>query len=67
MDHLRSACGASNVLAAGDTSGPAKRLRFSVGSYRASDVTPELKPAPRRALGDPGFMCCGCRFGAMEN
>jgi hypothetical protein len=37
-------------LQGGATCGPAKRLRFSVGSYRASDVTPELKPVPRRPL-----------------
>ena len=34
----------------GAPSGPAKRLRFSVGSYRASDVTPELKLVPRWPL-----------------
>ncbi|HSW25348.1 MAG TPA: hypothetical protein VLJ62_21485 [Burkholderiaceae bacterium] len=28
------------------TSGPAKRLRFSEGSHRASDVMPQLKPDP---------------------
>ena len=35
----------------GAASGPAKRLRFSEGSYRASDVMPQLKPDPRQPLG----------------
>ena len=51
----------------GAASGPAKRLRFSEGSYRASDVMPQLKPDPRRLLGRVGFMPQGCHFGAIGN
>ena len=36
-----AACG--RLPPEGDTSGPAKRLRFGEGSYRASHVMPELK------------------------
>ena len=48
MTPPRSAFGAPPQ--GGAPSGPAKRLRFSVGSYRASDVTPELKPVPQWPL-----------------
>ena len=41
MTHPRSAFGAPPR--GGTASGPAKRSRFSVGSYRVSDVMPELK------------------------
>ena len=45
------------TLAAGSACGPAKRLRFSEGSYRVSDVMPQLKPDPRLPL-------AGCAFDA---
>jgi len=35
----------------GNTSGPAKRLCFGVGSHRTSDVMPQPKPDPRCSLG----------------
>ena len=41
MTHPRSTFGAPPR--GGTASGPAKRSRFSVGSYRVSDVKPELK------------------------
>ena len=48
MPPPRSAFGAPPQ--GGAASGPAKRLRFSEGSHRASDVMPQLKPDPRRPL-----------------
>ena len=49
MAPRRSAFGAPPQ--GGATNGSAKRLRFSVGSYRASDVMPQPKPVPRWPLG----------------
>ncbi len=65
MTHPRSAFGAPPR--GGTASGPAKRSRFSVGSYRVSDVMPELKPDPRRSLGKIRLIRCESRFGAVDN
>lgn len=46
MEPLRTAFG--TVLRRSPAVGPAKRLRFGIGSYRASDVMPEPKPVPRQ-------------------
>ena len=52
----------------GSAYGLAKRLRFSEGSYRASDVMPQLKPDPRLPLaGEHGSCVEGAESCAMEN
>ena len=48
----------------GAASGPAKRLRFRIDACRASHVTPEPKPAPRRPREVPLPRCR--RAGAAE-